>query len=157
MADKIKGITVEIGGDTTGLDRALNDTGKRSTSLSKELDIINKQLKFDPKNTELLAQKQAVLGDAIKNSEDRLKALRQRQEEVNKAFANGDASAEEVRKIERQIIATERKLSDYRGQIDKTGVDLKKLGEIGSAAGKAMAAGIGVAVGAAVALTTALG
>ena len=72
----IKGLTVEIGGDTTKLGKALEDVNKKSKSLSSELGDINRMLKLDPGNTELLAQKQKVLAEAIKNTGEKLDKLK---------------------------------------------------------------------------------
>ena len=66
MADRIKGITVEIGGETTGLDKALKDVNNTSRSLQSELKDVQRLLKFDPNNAELLAQKQKLLNDKLK-------------------------------------------------------------------------------------------
>jgi len=68
MADRIKGITVEIGGDTQGLDKALQDVNSTSRSLQRELNDVNRLLKFDPSNVEALAQKQALLNQQVDNT-----------------------------------------------------------------------------------------
>ena len=73
VASRIKGITVEIGGDTTGLDKALSGVDKEIKSTSSNLRDVNKLLRFDPKNTALLKQKQELLGKQIDSTKDRLK------------------------------------------------------------------------------------
>ncbi len=75
MAGSIKGIIVEIGGDTSGLQKALSKVNSATSSLSKELRGINSLLKLDPKNTELVTQKQQVLSETIKDTENKLKLL----------------------------------------------------------------------------------
>ena len=77
MSGNIKGIIVEIGGDTSGLQKALKQVNTTTSNLSKELKGINSLLKFDPKNTELLAQKQAVLSQNIQETTNKLNQLKQ--------------------------------------------------------------------------------
>ena len=76
MANNIKGLTVEINGDTTKLGKALEDVNKKGRDLSSELGQINKMLKLDPGNTELLAQKQKVLAEAVANTAEKLDTLK---------------------------------------------------------------------------------
>ena len=71
MASRIKGITVEIGGDTTGLDKALKNVNATIRSTQSSLKDVNKLLKLDPANTELLAQKQKLLKDAIGSTKEK--------------------------------------------------------------------------------------
>lgn len=85
MAGSIKGIIVEIGGDTSGLQSALKKVNSATSSLSKELRGINSLLKLDPKNTELLAQKQDVLNKQIQTTQDKLKSLKEVQERAVEA------------------------------------------------------------------------
>nr|DAE86909.1 MAG TPA: minor tail protein [Caudoviricetes sp.] len=120
MAGSIKGITVEIGGDTTGLSKALAGINKNITSTQKQLKEVEKLLKLDPKNTELLEQKQRLLGDAIEQTSTKLDALKQAEAEAQKQFQKGDLSREEYEKLQRQIIATEQKLQGLTTQTSKT-------------------------------------
>ena len=104
MANKtIKGLTVEIGGDTTKLGKALEDVEKKSRDLSSELGSINKLLKMDPKNTELLTQKQKNLKDAVSGTEERLKQLKEAQSQVAQGSSEWD-------NLQREIIETEQRL-----------------------------------------------
>ena len=115
MASKaLRGLTIEIGGDTTELNKALDKVDKRSRSLSSELGQINKALKLDPTNTELLAQKQKVLAEAISNTEEKLDTLKEAEKQVQKQFERGEVSQEQVRALRREIIETERKLDGYK-------------------------------------------
>lgn len=113
----IKGLTIEIGGETTGLSKALNDVNKISRNLSKELGQIERQLKFDPKNTTLLAQKQKVLGDQIATTRDKLAKLKDAEKQVQEQFERGEVSEEQYRALQREIVATESKLKHYESQL----------------------------------------
>lgn len=130
MASKtIKGLTVEIGGDTTKLGKALENVEKKSSNLSSELGQINKLLKLDPTNTELLAQKQKVLADAVENTEEKLDTLKEAEKQVQKQFEKGEASEEQVRALQREIIATEKKLNSYKSAVKETAAAVDKLGD----------------------------
>ena len=136
MASKaLRGLTIEIGGDTTELNKALDKVDKRSRSLSSELGQINKALKLDPTNTELLAQKQKVLAEAISNTEDKLDTLKEAEKQVQKQFERGEVSQEQVRALRREIIETERKLDGYKNAAKETADATEELGkESGKAA-----------------------
>ena len=91
MAKKIKGITVEIGGETTGLTKALAQADKALVTTQRELNEVQKGLKLDPSNAVLVAQKHELLQNAIEQTSSKLKALEDNQERANRAFAaNGD-------------------------------------------------------------------
>lgn len=127
--DAIKGITVKIGGDTTELGKALESVNKKSDNLSDELREINRMLKFDPSNTELLAQKQKVLADVIDSTSDKLETLKEAERQVQEQFARGDATAEQVRALQREIISTENKLKSYKKQADSATDETRELGD----------------------------
>ena len=99
MASNIRGITVEIGGDTTKLGKALEDVNKRSKDLSSELGQVNKLLKLDPGNVELLAQKQKILSEAIETTSKKLDTLKQAEKQVQEQFKRGEVSEEQVRAL----------------------------------------------------------
>lgn len=121
MAGKqIKGLTVEIGGDTSSLGKALESITKKGKSLSSELGSINKLLKLDPSNTELLAQKQKILADAISNTEEKLGVLREAEKQAQAQFERGEISAEQYRALQREVIATEAKLKQYKNALKET-------------------------------------
>ena len=163
--NRIKGLTVEIGGDTTQLGKALESVNKKSNDLSSELGEINRLLKFDPENTDLLAQRQKVLADTIENTEKKLETLREAERQVQRQFERGEVSEEQVRALQREIIATEGKLKSYRKQADGAADDTKDLGDeanntggafegLGTTLGnvakgglKVVAAGVGAAIG----------
>ena len=130
MASKwLKGLTVEIGGDTTKLSKALEGVNKKSKDLSSELTQINKLLKLDPGNADLLAQKQKVLTDAIDATAEKLETLREAEKQVQKQFEKGEVSQEQVRALQREIIATTKKLDDYERAAQETADAIKQLGE----------------------------
>lgn len=127
MANKIKGLTVEIGGDTTKLGKALEDVNKKSRDLSSELGEINRLLKLDPGNTDLLAQKQKILGEAVENTAAKLAKLKEAEKQVQKQFERGEVSEEQVRALQREIIATEKKMESYEHAIEETNDALKGM------------------------------
>lgn len=117
MASKaLRGLTIEIGGDTTELNKALDNVDKRTRSLSSELRDIDKALKLDPTNTELVAQKQKVLADAISSTEERLGLLKEAEKQAQKQFERGEITQEQYRALRREVIATEGKLRSLTGQ-----------------------------------------
>ena len=116
---KIKGITIKFGADTMALDKALKDVDKTSKSLGGELKSVNRLLKFDPKNTQLLAQKQELLNEQIGNTSKKLDALKQAQSEVEKRFKSGNLGVDEYREFQRTIANTEQDLKSYTSQLEK--------------------------------------
>lgn len=136
MAGNIKGLTIEIGADTTKLGDALADVNKKSKDLSSELGQVNKLLKMDPGNADLLAQKQAILAEAVENTAAKLETLREAERQVQAQFERGDASAEQVRALQREIIATEKKLNGYENAIRETAEGMDDLGDSAEEAAK---------------------
>lgn len=129
MAKKIKGITIKFGADTMALDKALSEIEKTSKNIGSELSSVNKLLKFDPKNTQLLAQKQELLSKQVENTTQKLDALKRVQGEVEKKFKSGDIGAEEYRHFQREIAKTEQDLKSYTTQIDRMETEQKSLKE----------------------------
>jgi phage-related minor tail protein len=105
--NRIRGITVEIGGDTQGLDKALKGVNDTSRDLQKELRDVQKLLKFDPNNAELLAQKQKLLNDQIENSTKKLEQLKEAEAQVQQQFERGDIGQEQYRAFQRELQDTE--------------------------------------------------
>ena len=126
---KIKGITIKFGADTTALSKALKSAEDTSKSLGSELSSVNKLLKFDPKNTQLLAQKQELLSKQVENTKEKLESLKQAQGEVEKKFKSGDIGAEEYREFQREIAKTEQDLKSYTTQISRMETEQKSLKE----------------------------
>lgn len=162
---KIKGITIKFGADTMALDKALKDVDKTSRSLGGELKSVNRLLKFDPKNTQLLTQKQQLLNEQIGNTNKKLDALKQAQSEVEQKFKSGDLGLDEYREFQRALAKTEQDLKSYTSQLEKlndvsgkvaskindAGESVKKIGGKVSDAGKALAPLSGAFAGAGIA------
>ena len=128
MAGNIKGITIEIAGDTTKLDKALRDIAKSTRDIDKELRAVTNDLKFNPTSVELWRQKQTLLTSKISETEKKLQVLKQAQAKMD---AQGvDKNSEEYRKLQREIISTESKLKTFKSQLASVGnVKLKVLSE----------------------------
>ena len=94
----VKGLLVEIGGDTSGLQKALSKVNSASSSLSRELRGINSLLKLDPKNTELLAQKQTVLANNIKETEDKIEEMTKNISEDTILIISADHGHKDIQK-----------------------------------------------------------
>lgn len=131
MADRIKGITVEIGGDTTKLSSALKGVNSQLKSTQAALKDVDKQLKFDPTNTELLRQKQKLLADAVKETKDKLEQLNEAEKQLKKAGV--DENSEQFMALRREIIETENNLKDLEKQARNSNA---VMSEIGAVAGK---------------------
>ena len=132
MAKTIKGITVQIGGDTTGLGKALESVNAKTKDLQSELSRVNKLLKVDPKNTEMLAQKQQILTSAISNTKDKLQQLKGVQVQVQEQFEKGEITEEQYRDFQREIVATEQKLKSLTKQLNEFGsVGAQKVAHVG--------------------------
>lgn len=127
--NKIKGLTVEIGGDTTQLGKALENVNKKSRDLSSELGQINRLLKLDPGNADLLAQKQKVLAEAVSNTAKKLETLEEAERQVQAQFERGEVSEEQVRELQREIIATTKKLDSYKKAAQETADAVDRLGD----------------------------
>lgn len=106
-SSKIKGITIQIGGDTTGLDKALKKVDSTIKTTQDDLREVNKALKLDPKNTELLAQKQRLLADAVSKTADKLKTLKEAQKQAAEQFKRGEISEEQYNALAIEIGKTE--------------------------------------------------
>ncbi|PGL74968.1 hypothetical protein CN926_18720, partial [Bacillus thuringiensis] len=100
---KIKGITIEIGGNTQPLQNALKDVNKQSDSLTKELKDVERLLKFNPGNVEALAQKQQLLTQQIEKTTQKLDKLKEAEQQVQEQFQNGKISEEQYRAFRREI------------------------------------------------------
>ena len=110
MANRIKGITVEIGGDTTGLDKALKSVNTAIRSTQSALKDVNRLLKLDPSNTELLSQKQRLLKDAIAATKEKLDSLKVAQEQAKQQLENGELGQDKYDALQREIVETEEEL-----------------------------------------------
>ena len=127
MAEKIRGITIELGGDASGLNQALKDVNGEISNTQKQLKDVERLLKLDPKNTELLAQKQKLLGDQIKNTSTKLDTLKKAQETMD---ANGvDKNSDQYLALQREIISTEREVKNLKSAAGETTSAVNKIGE----------------------------
>lgn len=117
MAGRIKGITIEIGGDTTGLDKALKSVNSSITKTQSALNDVNRLLKLDPSNTVLVAQKQQLLSQAVDQTKEKLNALESAQEQVADAFKRGDIGEEKYMAFQREIEETRGKLNQYKADL----------------------------------------
>lgn len=116
--NKIKGITIEFNGDTTKLNRAISDTDKKIRNVDKSLNQVNRALRFNPGNTELLAQKQTLLKEKIDQTKVKLDALRQAQAKLDDDPAV-DKTSHEYMELRRKIIETESKLEHFESELKK--------------------------------------
>lgn len=136
MADRIRGITIELNGETTGLKKALGDVTKQSIDIQKELTDVNRLLKFDPGNTQALAQKQELLSKQIEITSQKLKSLKDAQSQVDEQFSKGTINEQQYRSFQREIQFTEASLDklkqslakvDDGSNIDKVKKDMSKI------------------------------
>lgn len=156
MANRIKGITIEIGGDTTKLQKSLSGVDKSLKTTQSNLRDINKLLKLDPGNTELLTQKQKNLEQAISDTKDRLKQLKDAQKDVKQGTDDWDALQREIAATEQDLKGLESEYKDFgsvakqqlKAVSEKTKAVGKKMQDIGGSLTKNVTAPI-VAVGAA--------
>ena len=126
-ANRIKGITIEIGGDTTKLQTALKGVNTQVKSTQQQLKDVEKLLKLDPGNTELLAQKHRLLGEAVAATKEKLETLKTAAEQANTALANGEISKEQYDALQREIIETENDLKKLEEQANQSATAMQKI------------------------------
>lgn len=126
---RIQGITIELNGETKGLDNALKGVNQQSTKLTTELRDVEKLLKFNPGNTEALAQKQQLLTKQIENTTQKLDQLRQAESQVEAQFKSGEIGEEQYRAFKREIEYTEGALNGYKGQLAKVESEQENLAQ----------------------------
>lgn len=132
MANRILGITVEIGGDTTKLTTALKGVNSEIRNTQSQLRDVEKLLKLDPGNTELLSQKQRLLNEEVQVTKEKLKALKTASEQANAALEQGTISKDQYDALQREIIATEQALEDLEEQAEQSAVALQKISATGT-------------------------
>lgn len=156
MANNIKGIQIEIGGNVGPLNKSLAEVNKSSRDIQKELREVDKLLKFNPKNTELLAQKQKLLGEQVSTTKEKLDKLKEAEKQVQEQFERGEISEQQYRAFQREIVETESKLKHYESQLksvsdtkksfgdrmDEVSNKLKAAGDKMTSVGKSMTKGI---------------
>lgn len=131
MASRIQGITVEIGGDTTKLQNALKGVNGQIKSTQSQLKDVNKLLKLDPGNTELLAQKHKLLAEAVSETKEKLVTLKTAAEQANTALANGEISKEQYDALQREIVETEQDLKNLETQANQSATAVQKIAATG--------------------------
>lgn len=160
MANNIKGITIQIGGDTTGLDKALKGVNGQAREAQNELKEVNKALKLDPTNVELLEQKQRALASAVEATTKKLETLKDAQKQAADQLARGDIGQQQYDALSREIVKTEAELQKAKDAQDKFNISAEqasaKLSAVGDKAQmvadktkalSAAAAGLVVAIG----------
>lgn len=130
-ASRIKGITIEIGGDTTKLQTALKGVNTEIRNTQQQLKDVEKLLKLDPGNTELLAQKHKLLGDAVKETKEKLETLKTAAEQAEKALNDGTISKDQYDALQREIIETEQELKRLEEQANQSATALQKISATG--------------------------
>ena len=130
-ASRIKGITVEIGGDTTKLQTALKGVNSEIKNTQAQLKDVEKLLKLDPGNTELLAQKQQLLSSAVSETKEKLATLKTAAEQANAALASGDISQSQYDALQREIIETEQELKKLEEQARQSSTALQSVAAAG--------------------------
>lgn len=150
MAERIRGITVEIGGDTSGLDKSLKNVNKEIKTTQNELKDVEKLLKLDPTNTELLAQKQELLSKRVEETSEKLDILHKAEQELKDAGV--DQNSSQFRALQREIISTENYLADAKKEADNFSASLtkasQKASDISDKAGKVANATKGISAAA---------
>lgn len=141
-ASRIQGITVEIGGDTTKLQTALKGVNGEIKNTQSQLKDVEKLLKLDPGNTELLAQKHKLLGQAVQETKEKLETLKSAAEQANTALANGEISQQQYDALQREIIETEQNLERLEAQSNRSATAVQMVANAG---GKLKAVGDGMA------------
>ena len=131
MASRIQGITVEIGGDTTKLQNALKGVNGQIKSTQSQLKDVNKLLKLDPGNTELIAQKHKLLSEAVSETKEKLATLKTAAEQANTALANGEISKEQYDALQREIVETEQDLKNLETQANQSATAVQKIAASG--------------------------
>lgn len=127
---RIKGITIELEGKTTGLEKAISDVTSKSMDLQGELRDVERLLKFDPGNVEALAQKQEILTKQLENTTEKLNRLKAAQAEVEKQFNSGEIGEKQYRAFRREIEYTEKSISNLKEKLSRVdGEGIKEVTE----------------------------
>lgn len=130
-ANRIKGITIEIGGDTTKLQTALKGVNTEIRNTQSQLKDVEKLLKLDPGNTELLSQKHKLLTQAVSETKEKLETLKTAAEQANTALANGEISQSQYDALQREIVETEQELKRLEEQANQSATAMQKIAATG--------------------------
>lgn len=128
---KVRGITIELNADASGLTKALTSVNKEIGSTQKQLKDVERLLKMDPGNTELLEQKQRLLNDQIGNTKDKLESLKQAQKEVGEELKKTGEGQEQYDALQREIIAVENELKNLEKAAIQSSNAMAKISEVG--------------------------
>ena len=131
MANKIKGITIEINGDVTNLKKALEGVESSAKKTTQELKQINQQLKYDPSNTTLIAQKHELLGKQVKDTKEKLETLKVAQQQFDQEALKTEEGAEQYRALQREIEKTEGQLKNLKKEYSETNSATVALNNVG--------------------------
>lgn len=177
MANKIIGITVDIEGKTSGLTKSLQEANTSINKTTSALKDVDKALKLDPTNVDLIAQKEALLNKQIEQTSDKLDIMRQVAEDANAALERGDISQEQYASLTAEIVKTEQSLNQLESEAnssadalndsgdaaeelgdsaEESGADLEALGEVAEKTGEVIVGAFEVALASAVAVGTAI-
>ena len=129
--NRIKGITVEIGGDTTKLQTALKGVNTEIRNTQSQLRDVEKLLKLDPGNTELIAQKHRLLAQAVSETREKLETLKTAQQQADEALRNGTISQDQYDALQREIVETEQRLRSLEEQANQSATAQQKIGATG--------------------------
>lgn len=140
MADRVKGITIELNGDTTPLNKALSGTNKEIKNTQTQLKDVEKLLKLDPTNINLLTQRQRLLTQAVEETRKKLDTLKDAERQAQEQFAKGEISQQQYDSLQREIIATEQELKKLEDAAQNSNARLAQVGaaaeQFSEAAGK---------------------
>ena len=125
--NRIRGITVEIGGDTTKLQTALKGGNTEIRNTQSQLKDVEKLLKLDPGNTELIAQKHRLLAQAVSETREKLETLKTAQQQADEALRNGTISQDQYDALQREIVETEQRLRSLEEQANQSATALQKI------------------------------
>ena len=142
MANDIKGITVKIGADTTDLSKAMSSANRSISTTQKQLNEVQKALKLDPSNTELLAQKYRLLTEKADETRKKLQTLKDAQAQVEEQYRNGEIDQGKYDAFRRELITTENQLKNLEKETAKSNAAINSFGEkMKETGGKLTAAG----------------
>lgn len=142
MAGGIKGIEIAISADTTGVTKGLKEVTTESVKTSKNLKTVDSLLKLDPHNTELVAEKQKLLGKNIEQTKDKLNKLRSAQDDVKRAFERGEINEEQYIAFQSEIVKTENRLKSLESQTKETGNAMDDAGNKAGGFGDKLKSGL---------------
>jgi len=138
--NNIRGITLEINGETTRLENSLSTVNRQANSLQGELREVDRALRLDPSNITLLGQRNEILAQQVSNAREKLETLRQAQEQVERQFANGDIGAEQYRAFQRELIASQSELNNFEEQLRQSNDAMFNAGQTAEECGDSIAA-----------------